>query len=395
MSARMVGRAACAAALALFLGVLLTPLARLDYVDPQPLGELDDEQLDRYDAGAQLFFKEFGVDDGLGPVYNGRSCVECHLSPGGGGGDDGKDHQVVVFGRSDFAGGFDPLASAGGPIRSERSVKGQLSSCDLQGEVEPKEANVKSHRQPPPLYGAGLIDSIPDEVIIKQIEKGAKKDPGEVRGKANMIDGRVGRFGWKAQYATLRQVVGQQMADQIGITNQVVGTEPAAARGAVPKACDPVKDPDDSGDDLAALTDFLTYLAPLGRGDVSSDGDHGADVFDSLGCVACHTPTLKTGSSQIPALNEKDVPLYSDLLLHDMGDLLADEVGEGQAGSTFWRTTPLWGLGERQRYLHDGRTTSLRQVIEAHAGEALAARARFRKLKSGDADDLFAFLRSL
>jgi CxxC motif-containing protein (DUF1111 family) len=106
-------------------------------------------------------------------------------------------------------------------------------------------------------------------------------------------------------------------------------------------------------------------------------------------------PTLRTGSSTIPALSERDVPLYSDLLLHDMGDLLADEVVAGQAGSTFWRTTPLWGLGERQRYLHDGRTTSLRQTIEAHAGEALAARARFRKLKSGEADDLFAFLRSL
>jgi CxxC motif-containing protein (DUF1111 family) len=121
----------------------------------------------------------------------------------------------------------------------------------------------------------------------------------------------------------------------------------------------------------------------------------GEYLFQAVGCAGCHTPSLRTGPSPIAALADQDVPLYSDLLIHDLGEYLADGIHQGNAGGPDWRTTPLWGLGRRLWYLHDARATDLRTVLELHNGEARAARDRLFKRPRNDLQDLLAFLRSL
>jgi CxxC motif-containing protein (DUF1111 family) len=354
-----------------------------------PISGVGPDELDRFAAGLDTFTHEHSVDEGLGPFFNGRSCAECHGSPGPGGSSATEQHQVMLFGRSDGAGGFDPLLQLGGPVRSQRRIPG----CDMQAEAAPREANVKSHRQPPPLYGLGLIDAVPEEVIVAQVEAGAAADPGEVRGRVNYIGDRIGRFGWKAQAATLEEFVSGSLRNELGITNPGAPQEASSWRGA--GACDPLEDPDDDGTRVRALVDFLLLLGPPDRSQDPEAVQHGEYVFHQVGCGACHVPALRTGGSSEAALAERDVPLYSDLLIHDMGEYLADDVVQGAAGSADWRTTPLWGLGKKARYLHDGRTTDLREVIELHSGEGRAARYRLRARPRSDVNALIEFLRSL
>jgi CxxC motif-containing protein (DUF1111 family) len=164
----------------------------------------------------------------------------------------------------------------------------------------------------------------------------------------------------------------------------------------MPPRCDPGPDPEDDGSELRQLVDFVLLLSPYPRVlEESNDIRRGQKFFEEVGCVACHTPSLRTGKHAIEALSERDAQLYSDLLIHDLGEHLVDYMTQGAAGSTDWRTTPLWGLSQKERYLHDGRTDDLREVIELHSGEARAARNRFRKLPEEDQDDLLEFLRSL
>jgi CxxC motif-containing protein (DUF1111 family) len=362
---------------------------------PQPLDGLSSEELERFEAGGQQFARVHGVADGLGPLFNGRSCAECHASPGPGGSDSGVSRQVVLFGRLEADGRFDVLRAEGGPVRQQRSIREELPGCRVTGEKLPPEANVKSHRQPAPLYGLGLIEAIPDDVILAQVKAGAAADPGEVYGRVNMVGGRVGRFGWKAQEATLERFIGQALAEELGRTNLLVTEEPTAQAGPIPEGCDVAADPEDDGWQLAALLDFVTLLAPAPRSFETGAAQRGAAVFQQVGCAACHTPSLPTGPSPIATLNEREAPLYSDLLIHDMGEYLADGTVQGQAGPTEWRTTPLWGLSRKTLYLHDGRTSDLKQVIDLHTGEARAARYRLRQRPKSDLEDLLAFLRTL
>jgi CxxC motif-containing protein (DUF1111 family) len=152
----------------------------------------------------------------------------------------------------------------------------------------------------------------------------------------------------------------------------------------------------DDGTQLKELVDFVLLLSPYPRElEESNDIRRGRQLFEQAGCVACHTPSLRTGTHAVEALSERDVQLYSDLLIHDLGEHLIDYMVQGAAGAADWRTTPLWGLSRKERYLHDGRTRDLEEVIELHSGEARAARARFRRLPEEDKHDLLEFLKSL
>jgi hypothetical protein len=145
-----------------------------------PLDGLSDEELARFEAGRAAFSEPLSAATGLGPVFNGRACAECHADPAPGGSNLTTAHQVVLFGRQDFNGGFDPLIQLGGPFRSQRSVKEELPGCNLGGEKVPKEANVMSHRQPPALYGLGHITAIPDEVNYAQNKQVTQAHPADV-----------------------------------------------------------------------------------------------------------------------------------------------------------------------------------------------------------------------
>jgi CxxC motif-containing protein (DUF1111 family) len=195
---------------------------------------------------------------------------------------------------------------------------------------------------------------------------------------------RVGRFGWKADIATLRQFVGEAFRNELGITNPFAPIDLVTRQG-----CGGTESaaPEDDGTLVEDVTAYLASLPPTPAREVHRDGT-GKDLFAAAGCGACHTPTLTSAAGVA-------LPLYSDLLLHDMGPALADNVVQASAQGADWRTTPLWGLAARPRLLHDGRTTNMREAILAHGGEGAAAAEIFLRFSRNDQEALLQFLSSL
>jgi len=355
-----------------------------------PLPGLSPDEQARFEAGASIFSKVHGPEDGLGPLFNGRSCAECHSLPSAGGADKTRDHLITRVGR-EAGGSYDDLIELGGPVLARRSVREVLPGCALDGERRPKAATAVSERQPQALFGLGLVAAIPDDSLRALA---AAEQNSNAPGRVNMASGSVGRFGTKAQFATLDAFIADALRNEIGITNPGQPDEKASTQ-AVPGGCDLRPDLEDDGSAVTLLTDFVTLLAPPPRGPVGPAERRGDAVFQAVGCAGCHTPSLQTGPSPVAALAERDVPLYSDLLIHDLGEYLADGIHQGEAGGTDWRTTPLWGLGRRLWYLHDARATDLRKAIDLHSGEARASRDRLFARPRDDLQDLLAFLRSL
>jgi CxxC motif-containing protein (DUF1111 family) len=246
--------------------------------------------------------------------------------------------------------------------------------------------NLTSIRNTPPLFGSGLIDALPDAVILA----GAVPRGDGVQGRAHLVRDaqgreRVGRFGWKADTATLLQFVAEAFRNELGLTNPLAPTDLLPRPRAQTQRCAGNADvPEDDGTTIVAVTAYLTSLSPPPPLAFLPAGAH---IFTAAGCAACHTPSLPLGDHQ--------VPLYSDLLLHNMGPDLDDKIVQGQAAGTDWRTTPLWGLGVRPRLLHDGRARTMAAAILAHGGEAASAVRHFRALSSHERDTLLAFLQSL
>jgi CxxC motif-containing protein (DUF1111 family) len=249
-----------------------------------------------------------------------------------------------------------------------------------------------------------LIEAIPDATLTALADV-AKPDG--VRGKASLVkdvvsgETRVGRFGWKAQVATLQAFSADAYLNEMGVTGRFFPVENAPNGDlSLLVAADKVLDPEDavadgvtkSDSDVAA--DFMRLLAPVPPLAGAASGTLGGTVFREVGCVVCHVPSLKTGPSSIAALANKTVSLYSDLLLHDMGKL-GDGIAQPPATMTEMRTAPLWGLRVRDRYLHDGRASTLDMAILAHDGEAKIARDRYSKLTLAKRKALMAFLSSL
>jgi CxxC motif-containing protein (DUF1111 family) len=356
-----------------------------------PLPGLSPDELTRFEAGAALFSKVHGPEDGLGPVFNGRSCVECHASPAPGGADKTRNHLITRIGReSDDR--YDDLIDLGGPVLSRHSVASLLPGCGIDGEKKPRAATAVSERQPPSLFGLGLVAAIPDETLLALAA--AQQAGGDVAGRVNRADAAVSRFGSKAQFPTLEGFVADALRNELGITNPSMSDEKPSALAAG-QACDLRPDLEDDGSAVAMLVDFVLLTAPPPRGPIGPAEQRGEAIFHEVGCGSCHTPTLRTGPSPIAALANQDVPLYSDLLIHDLGEYLADGIRQGEAGGTEWRTPPLWGLGRRLWFLHDGRATDLRTAVELHNGEAKDARDRLFKRKRDDLQDVLTFLRSL
>jgi len=344
--------------------------------------------------GERLFSHELMVAEGLGPLYNETSCAGCHSVPSAGGmGPDGLGVALRV-GRS-VDGRFDPMLADGGPVARSRSVSDLGLACELLPGI-PQGATISSVRNAPPLFGLGQIDGIPDAAILA----GAGPRPDGVDGRPQLVEGaagdhRVGRYGWKADTASLEQFVADALRNEHGITSPLAPEdalphEPFTCAGAGTGL-------EDDGTRVRALTAFVASLvvpAAPGAGAGPGEGQagaslvaQGASLFGGAGCIACHTAALPGAAGP--------VPLYSDLLLHDLGPALDDGVTQGAAGGRDWRTTPLWGLRLRSRYLHDGRARSVRAAIQAHGGEAAAAAGRFRDMTDAERDALLAFLNTL
>jgi CxxC motif-containing protein (DUF1111 family) len=267
-------------------------------------------------------------------------------------------------------------------------------------------------RIPTPVFGAGLIDSITDTTIKTNLSSdplGLKQLFG-IRGRVNTNgnDGTVTRFGWKAQNKSLLIFAGEAYNVEMGVTSENFPNE----REEDPKCATNSLSENETGFDTANspadIVGFMGFMRFLDQPKRSCGGSrqppcsdsvvNGRRLFNTVGCSLCHTPSLSTGLSQIDALNGQQANLFSDLALHHMGSGLADNVSQGVAGPDEFRTAPLWGLGQRAFFLHDGRTSDLLQTILAHSGsgsEANVVIQIFQALLPSQKQDILNFLRSL
>ncbi len=361
----------------------------------QALPGISAAQQAAFQAGLAQYETVETPDTGLGPLYNGTSSVQCHSKPVPGG---ASGFSVTRFGE-DTNGVFNPLTSLGGTLFEAHATVPQLQ------DVLPPEANVTTKRITTPTFGDGLIDAIPDwEIALNSVIPHPDGVHGEVSIVEDVVSGdyRVGRFGWKAQQATLLAFSGDAFNHEMGITNRLYPVQEApngnyALLAQYESLTAPPKDETDPATGKAGidrLTDFMRYLAPQTRPTATPQSRTGSLAFASAGCVFCHVPAMMTGPSPDPAFNLKPVPLFSDLLLHDMGSL-GDGIAQGSASPRQMRTSPLWGLRSRTIFLHDGRATSVDAAIRAHDGEAAAAAARYRAMPSAEQHALLAFLQTL
>jgi CxxC motif-containing protein (DUF1111 family) len=359
-----------------------------------PLRGLNAEQLSAFATGRMEFRNRETPDSGLGPIFNDVSCFSCHNGPALGG---ASNIRVVRFGRTEN-GVFNPLEDLGGSLLQRRALAPQLR------EVVPAQANVVAQRQTTPLWGLGLIEAIPDDAIIALANRPSVDG---VHGRAAIVtdvvsgEQRVGRFGWKNQHATLLAFNNDAYRNELGITNKFFPDENAPNGKQelidalnLPPGFEDTPDPDTGKTDAELLTDFLRFLAPLPVPQPTAASTAGRTKFESIGCAVCHVPVLQTGPSPVAALNNQRVPLYSDLLLHDMG-ALGDGIAQAAAGPREMRTPPLWGLRGSAPYLHDGRAPNADAAIRAHDGEAKVARDRYLALTPTERQQLAAFLNSL
>jgi CxxC motif-containing protein (DUF1111 family) len=372
------------AALALAVACMATATGRAEEAPPEPYGALSPTATELFAAGRSQFETREDPASGLGPVFNAESCATCHARPTTGG---SSERFVTRFGRQ-RPDGFDPLTELGGPVIQARGV--ETPGCTVPGEVVPPAATIVARRDTPPLYGVGLIDSIPDRQILRRADPGDRDGDG-VRGHPNTVRGRVARFGWKAQIVSVRQFVATAYLNELGVTSPDFPDE-LLPQGR-PALCDGAHDPEDDGSRIDAVTRFLVFLAPLRRSPDSTTARAGRIVFRRLGCETCHTTALRAGATAPRrALRDRRIPMFSDLLLHDMGPELADGIAQGFATGSEFRTTPLWGVRASAPYLHDGRAATLEQAITLHGGEATRARERFAALPPFRRAALIAFL---
>jgi len=361
-----------------------------------PLPDLTQDQLNDFTNGLSQFENVVGIEEGLGPIYNNTSCANCHATPVVGGSGTGL---VTRFGRME-KGDFDPLTELGGTLLESQAINPAVL------ERIPPEANVIAQRQTMPLFGSGLIEAVPDKTI-KELAQRKKADG--VLGRPALIQDittdelRVGRFGWKAQQATLLAFSADAYLNEIGVTNRYFPTDNAPNGNEQllaefePQGLPTPQDQPDSVTGKAGIdrfADFLRYLAPPPPPRATGEMQTGLGIFTRLGCAECHVPTLYTGPNKIQALDRKPLTLWSDLLLHDMGSL-NDGIAQGDALPNEMKTAPLWGLRHSAPYLHDGRAPTIADAIDGHDGEAAISRDRFDKLSTAQQKQLIDFLNSL
>jgi len=410
-----------------------------------PLANLTADELEYFNASKLEFAAPEEVDEGLGPRMNLDSCGGCHMQPALGGTSPAVNPQVAfahLNGGTDFVPSF---LSANGPVREARFVRNADGTADggvhalftITGRVgaagcslrQPDFANqLANHnvifRIPTPTFGTGLIEMIPDSAILaNQAANASTKSSLGIRGRANFQvsgrtitgqtnnngnDGTIARFGWKAQNKSLLLFSGEAYNVEMGITNELFQTEReenanCQFAGVPNDVMNPAAvEPLDVLDGMQKFPIFMRFLAAPTPSLISPGGStsiaHGKSVFSGIGCALCHTPGFTTGNASSPALRNKPVNLFSDLLIHDMGDGLADGVSQGEAGPREFRSAPLWGLGQRIFFLHDGRTSNLESAIKAHASNGSEANGvinRYFNLSEDTKQDLLNFLRSL
>ena len=416
-----------------------------------PLSGLSADEATFFQDGMNRFLEIEGVADGLGPRFNSNQCASCHMQPRIGGSSPSKNPMVAVA-TLDGAKNILPwFITEDGPIREARFKLNASSTPDggvhalftITGRSDAPTCVIAQpdflpagdphtgkggnpnivFRIPTPVFGDGLIEAIPDaEIIANMRANTAEKEQWGIRGHANAHisgtsntsanDGTITRFGWKAQNKSLLLFSAEAYNVEMGVTNILFPQEREDTAGCVTNST-----PEDAGNfsakentgvlsDIEGFAIFMRLLAPPVPAPDSPSTVRGRALFVSTGCASCHTPSMMTGprissgSSTVPsaALSAKPVNLYSDLLVHNMGEGLSDGITQGAAGPDEFRTAPLWGVGQRIFFLHDGRTTDIVQAVEAHASRGSEANQiidRFNKLSAAEQQDIIDFLRSL
>jgi CxxC motif-containing protein (DUF1111 family) len=242
--------------------------------------------------------------------------------------------------------------------------------------------------------GFGLLEAVPDREILALAAFNNRHGHG-LSGRPNRTaDGRLGRFGRKAQIATLSEFNAGAFLNEMGITSPTQPNEQLIRGRPFPSGVDPTPDPELSQEAVDTTTAFVRFLAPPDPLPRTHVEERGRVTFSQIGCASCHVPMLVTGPNRVRALSRRVFHPYTDLLLHDMGPDLAD-ICLGHATPSEFRTEPLMGLRFKTAFLHDGRATSIEQAIQAHGGEATAIRGRFLRLSAGEHDALLKFLSGL
>jgi len=392
-----------------------------------PLAGLTQQQLQAFQDGQQDFNTEEGVPEGLGPRFNGTFCGQCHSQPAIGGTSPQTNPQVAVATELGGQNTVPSFVHLNGPIvemhllpsGSEpdlfvitgRSDAPAACAITQPAAVLNPPAGGYTLRIPSPLFGVGLMEAIKDSTILAgNLPAGAPSNASlGITGHCNHAqDGTCGRSGWKAQFKTFQLQTANAYNVEMGVTNLLFPTEreedPACSTGTRPEdKLRLISSPTAIGalaglDDLNRFSNFQRFSAPptpFNPGDGSFE--YGQGKFISIGCANCHTPTLQTGNFTFAALSNQPVNLYSDLLVHHLGTNLAD-FPQVQAAADEFRTAPLWGVGQRIFFLHDGRTTDIVDAIEEHSStgsEANQVIANFNNLSQSDQQAIVNFLRDL
>jgi len=359
-----------------------------------PLRGLSATERARFDRGRAVFDSVFAPATGLGPLFNADACAECHEDPVRGGTGDEVERHAAAFHPELSGRPCDELAALGGPVYQNHVTPALKAALAIDSEPVPPQATAIAARTTPDIFGFGLLDAVPDSVILSYADP-EDRDLDGISGRPNrFFDGRLGRFGRKALAPTLRDFNDGALAAEQGITTPAVPTEETVAGRPLPDGVDLAADPELSDSAAALLDAFVRLLAPPSPLRLSREARQGRDAFARAGCDRCHVPALRTGTSPIAALDHREVAAYTDLLLHDMGPERAD-ICLGLATPSEFRTEPLMGVRLMARFLHDGRATTLEQAIEMHNGEAARARDAFRTLSAEDRAAVVAFLKTL
>jgi CxxC motif-containing protein (DUF1111 family) len=389
---------------------------------------------------------------GLGPTFNGNSCAMCHAQPSVGGSSPGltskqlpmANPQIALASLRGARNTVPSFISSSGPVREARFVttgagtattrdggvhglftiagRSDAEGCTLE---QPDFATALANhnvvfRIPGPVFGLGLVENTPDATLIANLaaNQAAKLALG-IGGRLNTSgnDGTVTKFGWKAQNKSLLIFAGEAYNVEQGVSNDLFPNERSAVTGCIynPTPEDATKA--DASSDIAQFAMFMKLTAPPTPATSTASEQNGATLFSTVGCALCHTPALVSGKSPYTGLSNVTYQPFSDFALHRMGSTLADGIFQGAAGGDEFRTAPLWGIGQRLFFLHDGRTSDLLQAIQAHhspdcanpgsgrngrdannttcASEANAVIGRFNALTPAEQQDVLNFLRSL
>ncbi|MFY1825721.1 di-heme oxidoredictase family protein [Myxococcus fulvus] len=395
---------------------------------------LDRARWPQFHIGKRVFDRDWSDPahgPGLGPLFSANSCMTCHVKDGRGRPPESPSEPVVsiafqlgsphgpgphpVYGEQLDLHRLGGLRGEGTVVVRHEELAGRFSSGEPYVLARPVyqfehlahgplgEGTPFSPRVAPANFGLGLLEALPEQALLAR-EDAEDRDQDGISGRANRVEEvktrgtRMGRFGWKANQPTLLQQVAHALVADMGLTNELYPRAQEAEAGAAPEAVDV------RAYDLEQLMFYTRLLAVPKRRDWDAPAVlRGKAVFRAIGCASCHVDeAMETGDVPgFPELSRQVIYPYSDLLLHDMGEALADGRPDGLATGQEWRTPPLWGIGltatvnGHTRFLHDGRARNLEEAVLWHGGEAAPAQTRYTRLPREDREALLAFLGSL